>query len=613
MDAAPAQRLALGTRMATLAAELEPEGLGLPDYLAIAKRRLRPMLVAVGVGVLTAVLLAFFLPPVYQSTGTILIEQQEMPPELVRSTVTSYADQRVQVISQRVMTTQNLLDIIRRYNLYPRQRSRESREALIARMRKDIGVKMISADVIDPRSGRPTSATIAFSVAYSNRSAEQAAKVANELTTLFLNENVSTRTKLAQEAASFLEGEADRVSKHMAELEAQVAAFRSQHFDSLPELEQFNMQLLDRTSQDIDKDETRRASLEQQQVYLEAQLAQLKPNSALFSDSGERILSPTDRLKTLRSQLASARALYAPDHPDIARLTREIAGLEAQDQAAVNVNDLRRDLDQARGELAAAQERYGPEHPDRLRLEKQVASLEEDLATATAAQAAKAGTTRGRATTAPRDADNPAYIQIEAQLSATRNELQALAEEEARLRTQRAGYEKKITLEPQTERDYRDLMRDYENTKVKYQELRSKQQEATVSKNLETDRKGERFTLIEPPLLPEEPVSPNRPLVLLLGAVLAIALGIGAAAVAESLDATVRGRRDLMRIVAGAPPLAIIPRIGAIEIERSPWRRRALVALILLVVLAAAAAAVHFLYRPLDVLWFMLLRRIGFT
>jgi uncharacterized protein involved in exopolysaccharide biosynthesis len=87
------------------------------------------MLLAAGAGLLTALLLALFLPPAYQSIGTVLIEQQEMPPELVRSTVTSYADQRVQVISQRVMTTQTLLEIIRRYNLYPRQRSRDSREA----------------------------------------------------------------------------------------------------------------------------------------------------------------------------------------------------------------------------------------------------------------------------------------------------------------------------------------------------------------------------------------------------------------------------------------------------------------------------------------------------
>lgn len=604
--------------MNTIATEIEPQGPGLPEYLAIARRRVRPMLIALGAGVLISLLLALLLPPVYQSKATILIEQQEMPTELVRSTVTSYADQRVQVISQRVMTTQNLLDIIRRYDLYPRQRQRESRETLVARMRDDIAVKMISADVIDPRSGRPTSANIAFSVAYSNRSADQAARVANELTTLFLNENLATRTQLAQDAASFLEGEADRVSKHMADLESRLAAFRSKHFDSLPELEQFNMTLLDRTSQDLDKDETRRASLEQQQVYLEAQLAQLKPNSAVFSESGERILSTQDRIKSLRSQLASARALYAPDHPDIARLSRELAGLEAQgegDDPSV-INDLRRDLDKARGELAAARERYGPEHPDRIRLEREVASLEQDLAGATAAAAKGSGADASATpapTPVPKDADNPAYIQIEAQLSATRNDLTALAAEEERLRAERRGYEQKITLEPQTERDYRDLMRDYENTKVKYQELRAKQQEATVSKNLETDRKGERFTLIEPPLVPEEPASPNRPLILALGLVLSIGLGVGSGAAAESLDDTVRDRRDLVRLLAGPSPLAIIPSIDTGEPVASPWRRRALLGLGVAGAVLAGLAAIHFLYQPLDVLWFRLLRQWGLS
>jgi succinoglycan biosynthesis transport protein ExoP len=601
--------------MNAVASEVEAEGLSLPEYLAIGRRRLRAILIAAGVGFLVSVLLALFLPPVYQSKATILIEQQEMPTELVRSTVTSYADQRVQVISQRVMTTQTLLDIIRRYNLYPRQRERESREALVARMRDDIAVKMISADVIDPRSGRPTTANIAFSVAYSNRTPDQAAKVANELTTAFLNENLTTRTRLAQEAASFLEGEAERVDQHMKELEKQLATFRSQHFDSLPELEQFNMQLRDRVSQDLDRDETRRSSLEQQQVYLESQLAQLKPNSAMFSESGDRILSTNDRLKTLRSQLASARALYGPDHPDIARLQREISGLEGQSEDGADINDLRRQLEDARGQLAAASERYGPEHPDRLRLERLFATLEADVESASSAQAAKTAAEPASDPTAAvppkKDADNPAYIQIEAQLSATRSDLQSLSAEENRLRAERAGYDRKITLEPQTERDYRDLMRDYDNTKAKYQELRAKQQEATVSKNLETDRKSERFTLIEPPLVPEEPLSPNRLLILALGLILSVVLGVGTGALRESLDETVRDRRDLVRLVEGPAPLAIIPRIGPLEIRHSPWRRRVLLALAVVAALALVLSLVHFFYRPLDVLWFILLRRVG--
>src|SRR5580692_6419781 len=153
--------------------------------------------------ILVTVLLALFLPPTYRATGTILIEQQEIPQELVRSVITSFADQRVQVISQRVMTTQNLLGLIERYNLYPEIREKQPREVLLAKMRGDIGMHMISADVIDPRSGRPTQATIAFSVAYKSHSPELALKVANELTTLYLNENLTSRTQSTQQTTEF--------------------------------------------------------------------------------------------------------------------------------------------------------------------------------------------------------------------------------------------------------------------------------------------------------------------------------------------------------------------------------------------------------------------------
>jgi len=116
--------------------------------------------------VLVTLALALLLPSTYQSGATILIEQQEIPQDLVRSAVTSFADQRVQVISQRVMSTQNLLSLIERYDLYPDIRQSKPREVLMQKMRDDISMKMISADVIDPRSGRPTQATIAFGVSY---------------------------------------------------------------------------------------------------------------------------------------------------------------------------------------------------------------------------------------------------------------------------------------------------------------------------------------------------------------------------------------------------------------------------------------------------------------
>src|SRR5271154_2481381 len=187
-------------------------------WLAYWRRR-RTFFTVSGIATVATLALAGLLPSTYRSTATILIEQQEIPQEIVRSVITSFADQRVQVISQRVITTQNLLSLIDRYQLYPDIRQKEPREVLIDKMRSDIAMHMISADVIDPRSGRPTQATIAFSVSYQSRSPDLALKVANDLTSLYLNENLTSRTQLGQQTATFFSQEASRQAEHIAVLD----------------------------------------------------------------------------------------------------------------------------------------------------------------------------------------------------------------------------------------------------------------------------------------------------------------------------------------------------------------------------------------------------------
>jgi polysaccharide biosynthesis transport protein len=589
----------------------------LHDYLAAVRHRRKALVVVFLCAMLASLLVAVLLPPRYRSFGTVLIEQQEMPQELVRSTVTSYADERVQVISKRVMTTETLLNIIQRYNLYPKERAKDTREKLLARMRKDIGLKMISADVIDPRSGRPTAATIAFEVSYTGASADLAAQVANELTTLYLNENLNNRTQLARDAAQFLESEGDRVNHQIADLEVKLADFKDKNQSKLPELTSLNMTLLDRTDEQLRGEENRRDSLEQQLVYLEAQLAQLKPNAASFSDTGERITSSADRLKMARSQLDTARALYAPDHPDIERLQREVSGLEKEvaadphakavaDASGSVTNDLRRRLESARAALGAASEKYGPDHPDRIRLQKEVDDFEAQLA---ATPPLTPATDLAKMT--PIDADNPAYVQIQAQIVATRNDLAALATEMGKLRAQAADYQRNITLSPQVEKEYRELSRDYENARLKYAEIRSKQQEAKTAQDLEADRKGERFTLIDPPLPPEEPVSPNRPLILAIGFVLSLGLVYGVLRLLEAMDSTIRGRQDLVHLT-GIPPLALVPHIGTVAEFRAARRRRWLAAGTSVATVCVAVVLIHLFYMPLDVLWFTFAHRFGF-
>src|SRR5277367_590476 len=343
------------------------------------RRRATFIIVAGVLGALT-VAVALLLPPTYMAGATILIEQQEIPQELVRSAVTSFADQRVQVISQRVMTTQNLLGLIERYNLYPDIRLTKPREVLLLKMREDISMKMISADVIDPRSGRPTQATIAFSVSYKSHSPELALKVASELTTLYLNENLTSRTQLSQQTSSFFSEEAARQQARIAELDKSLATFKEKHHDDLPELAQLNIQTADRTELDVRDAENRIAALDSQRVLLQAQLAQISPNTQVYTDSGQRVFGPEDRLKALKSQLASYKARYAPGHPDIISTQREVDGLEKEVKAEDQTAERLRQLSEAKSQLAAANEKYSDDHPDVVRLKRSVDSLEESVA-----------------------------------------------------------------------------------------------------------------------------------------------------------------------------------------------------------------------------------------
>jgi uncharacterized protein involved in exopolysaccharide biosynthesis len=572
---------------------------------ALARRRLMFVLVATTV-LLLAVAAAFFWPASYRSTGTILIEQQEVPAELVRSSISSYADQRIQVITQRVMTTENLLGIVNKYNLYARQRRFDSREQIVARMRRDVRFQMISADVIDPRAGRPTKATIAFSVAYQNRSPEMAARVANELVSLYLRENIDTRRQSSADAASFLGDETTRLAARIRELESKIADFRVQHLDDLPELGQLNLQVLSRTESEITDVDTQVRALDQQLVFLDAQLAQINPTAAIISTTGERVLSGPDRLKILRAEYARVSGVYSSEHPDVQRMRREIRGLEEERGAGAGGaagNELRREISNGEAQLSAARERYSPSHPDVVRLERQLQAQRGELAS-------QAGALAAEQAAAEDEADNPAFIQIRAQRKAADTQRTALREKRAELNRKRHAYEERLAASPAVAREYSELTRELDGAQLKYREVSQRQMEAQLSATLEEERKGERFTLIEPPLTPEEPSSPNRVLIMALGWLLALGGGGGSVALRESLDTSIRGASDLERLL-GVPPLAVVRRIATDAEQRGVRGRRWLLLVGALLLVSSSVAAVHFWLRPLDVLWSLLLRRLG--
>jgi len=565
----------------------------LQDYLvAIKKRKTGILVIALTVLIISAAV-AFLLPSVYKSSATILIEQQEIPQDLVMSTVTSYAAERIQVIQARVMSRSNLMEIVEKYSLYADERKHKTTEEIIANMQEDVGLDIISAEVVDPRTGRPAAATIAFSLSYAGESPEKVQKVANELTSLYLNQNLKSRTQKAEDTSVFFKQETARLGNLISELEQKLAVFKQENADMLPELQQLNMQMLQRKETEIANLEARLNTLEEKQFYLSGQLAQMQPGNPAIPGAEAR-------LKQLEAEYASVRGRYSDDHPDVQRLKSEIDSLKKETGGSDSSEAIAQQLVKLRADLAQAEEKYSPEHPDVVSLQEKIASLNEEL---------KQLQSRSEDDYYQSQPDNPAYITLQAQLAGIESEKKSVMQQRQKMVADIQELEASMLKAPQVEREYRSLTRDYENAVLQYQETKVKQSRADVSKQLESEQKGERFTLIDPAALPEEPISPNRPAILFLGFVFSLGSGIGFAFVADAISGAVRGVRSI-QMSLGVAPLAVIPyqmNMADIHKRKKLQKRTILVGLIAII---AGVLLIHFLISPLDVLWFRILRKV---
>ena len=579
---------------------MEPQGLS--DYLEIWRRRKRIVIITALCGIVVAAAVAILWPPTYRSSATILMEEPQVPRDLVSSTITSYADQRVQVITQRVMATKNLIGIMDKYKLYADRREIEPASVLVEEMREDIGFHLVSAEVVDPRSGRPTQANIAFTLSFDYDRPSVAQRVLSELVSLYLAENLRTRQQTVADTAEFLAKESAKLDATINELEAKLATFKKKHAGTLPEDAQANMRRIDRLQRALSEASSKLSVLEERQIYLRSELAQIDPQLGTFKKSGTRILSPKEQLRALQTEIIGLNSRYGPQHPDIIRLKREIKALEEEVGTGAGSLGLKDSLKAAEAELAELRKKYGPEHPDVVKQRRTVQGLKASL---------KAN--KGKSSSSPprdEEPDNPAYIQLRAQLKAVELQIKGLRRGRATLRKQIERREDAVSKSPEVERVYLALQRNHAETSKRQQEVKAKLMQAELGKSLESAAKSERLSLIEPPSLPAEPVRPNRWAILILGFVLSIGSGVGLAGLFEATDKRVYGARHLANL-AGAPPLAIIPDIVR---TRDTWAKRikwALICLVLLGLGAFGAWVFHAFVMPLDVLWFTILRRLG--
>lgn len=581
------------------AVEIEENMISLEEVISIFLRRKNYIIYSFIAIFLVTVLLAIYLPPTYRSSATILIEEQEIPKDLVRSTVTSYAEQQIQVINQRIMTQKNIMKLVEKYNLYTENELKRKYKTEISReFRDQVILDTVSADVRDPLSGRPGTATIAFTLSFDHRSPKKAQSVANELVSLYLNENLRSRNEKTVNASAFLKSEAEGLAGLLEGLESALAIFKQENEGALPELYQYNQTMLDRVEAEISGNKLQLSGLEQRKSDSLSRLAQLSPYTATVLPTGERALSDQDRLKALESEYRRKSSIYSDTHPDVERLAREISSLKEYLGEVTDLEDKKRMLKAERDVLSGFKQQYRNDHPEVLRQSRIVEQLETDIANAVPGSTTKV------------KANNPSYVLLESRIFSIDTEMQYLGDKNRELLEKSALYEGYILRGPLIEQQYKVLQRDYGNAGVKYQEIKAKQLSAELAQNLEQGRKGDRFTLIQPPVLPERPVSPNRVLILIVGLVFAGMVGVGLGFIVELLDAGIRGEAKIAALL-GASPLVTIPYIY-IDSELKTVNIKKYVAIVIFIAaIFVAFAGIHFFYKPLDVLWFLVMRKYG--
>jgi len=537
----------------------------LGDYVTILRRRKLELLIPFALILAASIALAYTLPPVYRSEATILIERQEIPEELITTTVTGYVQEHVEGLKQQILTHDNLWRIANEFNLYPGELRAENRQEIVSSMEESALVEMVEVETSDPEESTQTSiATIAFTVSFAASSPEKAQQVAAKLSSLFLKKNREARVVHTEEVTDFLGKEAKRLSTEIAQYERKLAAFKQKNVNQLPELSGLNMKLYEQTEVDLERVEEEIQALETSQLALQSQLAITEPYKPIITEDGERLLTGSERLTALTAEYLEATSNYSKDHPDVIRLRQELESLEGVPGTDSTAMVLAR-LTQAQESLAAARQQYSEAHPDVQSLATEVASLEQTLRDRSYEQP-------GGSQSAPADPNNPAYVSVQVQLKTVQAELDAAEAERAKLAGRLAEYEQRLAQTPITESEYQSLARGYDNARQKYGEIKAKQLEAQLAEKLETGSKGQQFTLVQPAFLPSSPESPNRLGLALLGVLFAFSGGIGSVSLAEYMDRTIHGSRGLANVFQ-APPLAVIPMISKSG-STDPKRRR---------------------------------------
>ena len=506
-------------------------------YLSLFLRRLHWFVLILAICTGLGIVLARELPTVYRAEALLVVESEQIPGELAASTVQTQATEQLQIIQQRILSRDTLLEMANRLQIYAaeslpgRPFGPMNADKIVEDLRERITIVTTGGTV----ARGPVQATL-VRVGFEAPTAVLSAAVANDVVTLILREDVAMRTGVARQTLDFFEQEVARLDQELARRNAAILEFQEQNRDAL--------------SDSLDFRRSQLVALQERLVQLTREEAELRDRRARMVrlheatgavDSGVPVQNQTPeqrQLQTLRDQMASVQAVLSPDNPKARLLAAQITALEGvvAGQIATGV-----DVDAAGGLMSA----------------------------------------------------------YDMQLADIDGQLQFLSDLRTEIANQQAVLETTINATPANVVALDTLQRDYANVRAQYDDAVAKRARAETGDVIEALSKGQRVSVIEQAVAPRDPTSPNRPLIAAAGVGGGLVLGLGLVVLIEMLRPGIRRPADLTARL-GITAFATLPFIDTLADARRRRRRTLALVLGAAVVLAAAVWAIDSYYMPLD-------------
>ena len=475
------------------------------------------------------------MPPLYESSALLIVEGQQVPDEIIMSTIQSEAIQRLELVRAEVMARDNLIRIGERFGVFGGERLSRTDKNDWMEDRASIRVEQ----QLDTRAGRGDASVVTAKISFMDPDPNRAQQVANELMSQFESANISLRREQAGGTTDFILEEERKVRRALDALAEEIATIKQENPDALPD----NLRFYESTVQRLLIDQSRTTAAID---AAETDLQQLQMQKSIYTSSE---LTPREQeLADLKSALSRARQQYQDTYPTVVQLRRQVLDLEREvDPAAFRKN--------ARTEIAAlsrelAEGRKGT--PDYAETEERIAELRGQLA----------DLPKGEGSVSPGE------VGYNGQVFALESRLNSLKLQGENLDRQITDMEARIAAVPAVESKLLRLINERERLENDLRQVQAKRAETERALALEVQAKAEKISAINRPVTPDEPTSPDKPKLAL--AVFALSAGLAGLLVLipEVLFAKVQSKDHLKELLPDVPVVEV-PRVKTAD-ERMP-------------------------------------------